>query len=180
MTRNFAMTRDRQLQRAASISDLRELARRRLPRMVFDYIDGAAGEELTARRNRAAFQQVLLKPEVLVDVSTRSCATRLFGQDVAMPLVIGPTGLNGAAWGQGDLCIARAAARANVPFVMSTAATVGMKEMDAAAGRLRWFQLYMLKDRGLATEFLKQIASYRFDVLQLTVDTAVGGRRNRD
>jgi (S)-mandelate dehydrogenase len=174
------MTRDGQLQRAASIGDLRELARRRLPRMVFDYIDGAAGEELTARRNRAGFQHVLLKPEVLVDVSRRSSVTRLFGQDVAMPVVIGPTGLNGAAWGQGDLCLARVAARANIPFVMSTAATVGMQEMDAAAGQLRWFQLYMLKDRGLAREFLQQIASYHFNVLQLTVDTAVGGRRNRD
>ncbi len=180
MTRRPAAAQDRQLQRAASIGDLRELARRRLPRMVFDYIDGAAGEEHTAHRNRAAFQRVLLKPEVLVDVSTRSTATRLFGQDVAMPVVVGPTGLNGAAWESGDLCLARGAARANIPFVMSTAATVGLPEIDAAAGRLRWFQLYMLKDKGLAREFLQQIARYEFSVLQLTVDTAVGGRRNRD
>ncbi|NML30003.1 alpha-hydroxy acid oxidase [Paraburkholderia antibiotica] len=180
MTQHSAVIHDHKLRRAASIGDLRELARRRLPRMVFDYIDGAAGEEDTARRNQAAFQRVLLKPEVLIDVSTRSTATRLFGHDVSMPIVVGPTGLNGAAWEKGDLCLARAAAHANLPFVMSTAATVGMREMDAAAGRLRWFQLYMLKDRGLVREFLQQIASYRFNVLELTVDTAVGGRRNRD
>lgn len=180
MTQSSAAIHDHQLRHAASIGDLRELARRRLPRMVFDYIDGAAGEEETARRNQAAFQRVLLKPEVLVDVSTLSTATRLFGHDVAMPIVVGPTGLNGAAWEDGDLCLARAAAHANIPFVMSTAATVGMRDMDTAAGPLRWFQLYMLKDRGLVREFLQQIASYRFNVLELTVDTAVGGRRNRD
>lgn len=180
MTQSMTATPDRQLERAASIDDLRELARRRLPRMVFDYIDGAAGDELTAQRNRVAFQRVMLEPEVLVDVSVRSTATRLFGRDVAMPMVVGPTGLNGAAWEHGDLCLARAAGRAGIPFVMSTAATVRMRDMDAAAGPLRWFQLYMLKDRGLAREFLERIASYRFNVLELTVDTAVGGRRNRD
>lgn len=168
------------LRRAACIDDLRELSRRNLPRMVFDYIDGAAGGELTARRNRSAFERCLLVQDVLSDVSRCELGTTLFGEPVSMPLVIGPTGLNGAYWPEGDLCLARAAAAANIPFVMSTAACVSLDNMIRHAGPIRWFQLYMLKDRGLARDFLARILEAQFPVLQLTVDTAVAGRRNRD
>ena len=170
----------RTLARAASIDDLRTLAQRRLPRMVFDYIDGAAGEESTARRNRSGFQRFQLRPEILIDLSKRSLATSVLGQPLAMPLVIGPTGMNGAYWPQGDLCLARAAKAANIPFVMSTAATVKLATLVEAAGPLRWFQLYMLRDRGLAQALLERVHAAGFEVLQLTVDTAVTGRRNRD
>lgn len=170
----------RRLQRAASIGDLRELARRRVARMVFDYIDGAAGEERTASRNREALDELRLMPEVLVDVSDRSLSCRLFGDDLAMPMVVGPTGMNGASWPRGDLCLARGAARAGVPFVMSTAATSTLDDVRAAAGPSRWFQLYMLKDRALVLDLLRRVADGGFKVLELTVDTAVGGRRNRD
>ncbi|WP_264623004.1 alpha-hydroxy acid oxidase [Kerstersia gyiorum] len=168
------------LERVACINDFRELARRRLPRMVFDYIDGAVGDETTARRNRQALDQVLLQQEVLVDVSRRSVASELFGQAVAMPVVIGPTGLNGAYWRNGDLCLARAAQSRNIPFVMSTAATVGLSTLVEAAGPMRWFQLYMLKDRVLNECLLERLVAEGFSVLELTVDTAVAGRRNRD
>ena len=168
------------LSRAASISDLRRLARRALPRMVFDYIDGATGEELTAQRNREAFSRVMLEAAVLVDLSQRGLATTLFGQPVAMPLVIGPTGMNGSFWPHGDLCLARAAHRAGIPFVLSTAATERLGDVAAAAGPLRWFQLYMLRDRGLAAALLERVHAAGFDVLELTVDTAVSGRRPRD
>src|SRR5258706_5174931 len=106
---------------AASIDDLRALAARRLPRMVFDYIDGAAGDEATARRNRSGFDRFLLQPEILVDLSDRRLDTELFGQRVAMPLVIGPTGMNGAYWAHGDLCLARAAKSQPIPFLTTTA-----------------------------------------------------------
>jgi (S)-mandelate dehydrogenase len=168
------------LRRAASIDDLRMLARRKLPRMVFDYINGAAGSEATSRRNRSGFERFLLRPEILVNLSQRHLGTTLFGQPVAMPIVIGPTGLNGAYCPRGDLCLARAAKAVNVPFVMSTAATVRLAELTAVAGTLRWFQLYMLRDRGLAAAFLDRVAANGFEVLQLTVDTSVSGRRNRD
>ena len=174
------MHADTALRRAASIDDLRALALRKLPRMVYDYIDGASGEESTARRNRSGFERFLLRPEILVDLSARSLATTLFGEAVGMPVVIGPTGMNGAYWADGDLCLARAAKAANIPFVMSTAATVTLSTMAEAAGPLRWFQLYMLRDRGLATALLDRVRSSGFEVLQLTVDTAVTGRRNRD
>lgn len=168
------------LRHVASIADLRRIARRRLPRMVFDYIDGAAGDEATARRNRAGFDHWSLKPEVLVDLSRRETAVTLFGQRAALPIIIGPTGLNGAYWAHGDLCLARAAAAVEVPFVMSTAATVRLDELVAAAGPQRWFQLYMLNDRGLAASLLDRVAAAGFGVLQLTVDTAVSVRRLRD
>ena len=168
------------LRRVADVDDLRTRASRRLPTMVFDYIDGASGDETTGRRNRADFDAVRLRPEVLVDVSTRSLATTLFGRRSALPIVIGPTGMNGAFWPRGDLVLADAAKREGIPFVMSTAATVRLDALVEAAGPLRWFQLYMLRDRGLATAFLERIASRGFEVLELTVDTAVAGRRNRD
>lgn len=165
---------------AASIDDLRTLARRRLPRMVFDYIDGAAGDEATARRNRSAFEGYLLPQEVLVDLSNRDTGTTVFGSRIAAPLVIAPTGMNGAYWPDGDLCLARAAARMGIPFVMSTACTVGLDALREAAGPLRWFQLYMLRDRGLAAALLERVHAAGFTVLELTVDTAVTGRRARD
>lgn len=168
------------LRRAACIDDLRCMAQCNLPRMVFDYIDGASGDEATARRNRSGFDGFLLRPEILVDLSSRSISTTLFGEQLAMPVIVGPTGLNGAYWAHGDLALARAAKAHKIPFVMSTAATVGLSAMAAHAGPLRWFQLYMLNDRGLAKAFLERVAASGFDVLQLTVDTAVSARRNRD
>lgn len=174
------MSGRRALERAASIGDLRRLARRRLPRMVFDYIDGAAGNEVTAARNRHALDRVVLRADILHDVSLRETATTVLGQRLAMPVVVGPTGLNGAFWPAGDLSLARAAHAAGVPLVMSTAACVGLEAMHQAAGPLRWFQLYMLKDVGLAKALLDRVAEQGFSVLELTVDTAVGGRRHRD
>ncbi|BDB28812.1 alpha-hydroxy-acid oxidizing protein (plasmid) [Cupriavidus sp. P-10] len=165
---------------AASIDDLRALARRRLPRMVFDYIDGAAGDEATARRNRSAFEHYLLPQEVLVDLSSRDTGTTVFGSRIEAPIIIAPTGMNGAYWPDGDLCLARAAARMGIPFVMSTACTVGLDALREAAGPLRWFQLYMLRDRGLAAALLARVHAAGFAVLELTVDTAVTGRRARD
>lgn len=168
------------LTRAAAWEDWRALARSHLPRMVFDYIDGAAGDELTAHRNRQAMARCLLRQDALVDVAERTTRTKVLGQSLAMPVIIGPTGLNGAYWLDGDLCLARAAKAADVPFVMSTAATVGLEAMAAAAGPMRWFQLYMMKDRGLVSAFLARVAEAGFSVLELTVDTAVAGRRSRD
>lgn len=166
--------------KAACLEDLRALAKRQLPRMVFDYIDGGAGAELTSRRNRQALDSIVLKQDILVDVSHRSLSTHLFGEQVAMPVVIGPTGLNCAYWAHGDLCLARAAKARGIPFVMSTAATIGLDRLVEVAGPQRWFQLYMLKDRALAQALLDRVAASGFSVLELTVDTPIAGRRTRD
>ena len=168
------------LAKAATIGDLRLIARSRLPRMVFDYIDGAAGDEATARRNRSGFERFLLRPDIMADVSSIDLSTTVLGERLAMPFVIGPTGLNGAFWPQGDLCIARAARAEQVPFVMSTAATSGLAPVAAAAGPLRWFQLYLFKDRAMIAALLERVRANGFTTLQVTVDTPVAGRRNRD
>ncbi|WP_330211980.1 alpha-hydroxy acid oxidase [Pseudomonas sp. Z18(2022)] len=168
------------LSTAANIEDLRLMAQRNLPRMVFDYIDGAAGSELTAKRNRQALDDVILLQDVMLDLSKRTTAIELFGQTIAMPMIIGPTGLNGAYWRKGDICLARAAKDAQIPFVMSTVATADLKQLTAAAGPMRWFQLYMLKDRSMAETLLDRIADSGFHVLELTIDTPLPGRRDRD
>lgn len=168
------------LREAASIADLRDIAARKLPKMVFDYIDGASGAEATAQRNRDGFDRFLLQPEILVDVSKVELKTRLFGSEIAMPFIIGPTGLNGAYWPHGDLCLARAAKAENIPFVMSTAATEKLEDVRDAAGDLRWFQLYLFKDRSLVRRLLDSVRASGFTVLQVTVDTPIAGRRARD
>lgn len=148
--------------------------------MVFDYIDGDAGEGECAARNRRALQERRLQQRALIDVSHVDLSTTLLGASSTMPVVIGPTGLNGAYWLYGDACLARGAADAGIPFVMSTAACLPMTDIARIGGLTKWFQLYMLKDRGLVESFLQRIHAQGFDVLQLTVDTAVAGRRNRD
>lgn len=174
------MNASARLARAATIDDLRGLARARLPRMVFDYIDGASGMEATARRNRSGFDRFLLRPDIMADVSSIDLSTTVLGERLAMPFVIGPTGLNGAFWPEGDLCIARAARAWQVPFVMSTAATSGLDPVVAVAGPLRWFQLYLFRDRALVGTLLERVRAAGFTVLQVTVDTPLAGRRNRD
>ncbi|WP_314443885.1 alpha-hydroxy acid oxidase [Massilia timonae] len=174
------MNASARLARAATIDDLRGLARARLPRMVFDYIDGASGMEATARRNRSGFDRFLLRPDIMADVSSIDLSTTVLGERLAMPFVIGPTGLNGAFWPEGDLCIARAARAGQVPFVMSTAATSGLDPVVAVAGPLRWFQLYLFRDRALVGTLLERVRAAGFTVLQVTVDTPLAGRRNRD
>lgn len=165
---------------AADIFELRTLARRNLPRMVFDYIDGAAGLEATASRNRLALDQVLLRQEVMVDLSNRSLVTKVLGKDIAMPMIIGPTGLNGAYWPDGDLCLAEAAREADIPFVMSTVATATLSQLLPSCGPLRWFQMYMLKDRSMAEALIERVVAAGFDTMELTIDTPIPGRRNRD
>lgn len=168
------------LARIHSIDDFRTAAQARLPRMVFDFLDGAAGGEATARDNRAAFEHWRLLPKALVDVSQRSLAVDLFGAPAAMPLIIGPTGLAAAYWPEGDCALARAAARHGIPFVMANGASAGMDEVARASTGRRWFQLYLPPQREAALPWLQMAEQQGFEALELTVDTAVPGRRLRD
>lgn len=165
---------------AHCIEDFRELARRSLPRMVFDFIDGGAGSESSLRENRDAFERIRLVGSAPVDVSARSQATQIFGRSWAMPLIIGPTGLAGAAWPRADLCLARAAAKAGIPFVMSTAATATMEEVAEAAQGHAWFQLYVFRDRALSARLIERARTLGFGAIEVTVDNAIPGRRLRD
>jgi L-lactate dehydrogenase (cytochrome) len=170
----------RRLQRAASIADLREIARRRLPRGVFDYIDGGAEDELSMRRNVGAFRRVEFSPRVLNDVGSVDTSTTLLGRSLPFPLVLAPTGFTRIATPGGELDVARAAARAGIPYTLSTLATRSIEEVAAVSDGPKWFQVYVWKDRGLVKEMLDRAAAAGYEAIVLTVDTAVLGRRERD
>jgi len=170
----------RRLAKAADVGDLRRIAKRRLPFGVFDYIDGAAEDELTIGRNRAAYQRVEFRPRVLRDVSAVDPGTTLLGHEVPLPLVLAPTGFTRIADPEGELAVARAAARAGVPYTLSTLSTRSIEEVADAADGTNWFQVYVWKDRGLVKELIERAQAARYQALMLTVDTAVFGRRERD
>jgi L-lactate dehydrogenase (cytochrome) len=171
----------RRLAGAASVEDLRRIARRRLPRGVFDYIDGAAEDEYTLANNRQAFERIAFRPRVLRDVSTVDTTTTLLGKPLPFPLVLAPTGFTRIADPDGELAVARAAARAGLPYSLSTLGTRSIEEVAAAAGPARlWFQVYVWRDRGLVAEMISRAAAAGFEALVVTVDTAVLGRRERD
>jgi len=170
----------RRLATAANVDDLRELARRRLPAGVFDYIDGGAEDEITLDRNVAAFRRLEFRPRVLRDVSAVDTSTTLLGRPIALPLVLAPTGFTRIADPQGELAVARAAARAGVPYTLSTLATRSIEEVAKASAGPKWFQVYVWRDRGLVEEMLRRAAAAGYEAIVITVDTAVLGRRERD
>jgi L-lactate dehydrogenase (cytochrome) len=170
----------RRLARAASVADLRRIARRRLPRGVFDYIDGGAEDERTLRANVDAYARTGFRPRVLRDVGTVDPSTHLLGRDLPMPLVLAPTGFGRIADPQGELAVARAAARAGVPYTLSTLGTRSIEEVAAVSAGPKWFQVYVWRDRGVVKEMIERVAAAGYEALVLTVDTAVFGWRERD
>jgi len=172
--------RARRLERCVTIDDYRRLARRRLPRGVFDYIDGGAEDERTLRGNSSSFSRLEWRPRVLRDVSDLDTGTTLLGQRVSMPLILAPTGYTRIADSQGELAVARAAERAGIPYALSTMATRSIEEVAAVNGGNKWFQVYTWRDRGLVRDLVLRAAEAGYNALWLTVDTAVLGRRERD
>jgi L-lactate dehydrogenase (cytochrome) len=171
---------ERRLRGAATIEDLRRISERRLPAGVFDYFDGGAEDERSLANNAAAFSRLEFRPDVLVDVSELDVSTTLFGRKVAMPLMLAPTGYTRLATSQGELAVARAAARAGVPYSLSTMSTRSIEEVAAVSDGAKWFQVYTWKDRGLVEELVERAQVAGYVGLWLTVDTAVLGRRERD
>jgi L-lactate dehydrogenase (cytochrome) len=170
----------RRLARAASVADLRAIARRRLPRGVFDYIDGGAEDERTMVANAAAFAAVTFRPRVLRDVGHVDPSTTLLGRPLPLPLVLAPTGFTRIADPDGELAVARAAARAGLPYTLSTLSTRSIEEVARVSGGPKWFQVYVWRDRGLVKEMIDRAAAAGYEALVITVDTAVLGRRERD
>jgi L-lactate dehydrogenase (cytochrome) len=170
----------RRLARAASVADLRAIARRRLPRGVFDYIDGGAEDERTMAANMAAFAGATFRPRVLRDVGDVDPSTTLLGRPLPLPLVLAPTGFTRIADPDGELAVARAAARAGLPYTLATQSTRSIEEVAEASGGPKWFQVYVWRDRGLVKEMIDRAATAGYEALVLTVDTAVLGRRERD
>jgi L-lactate dehydrogenase (cytochrome) len=165
---------------AINIEDLRSRARRRLPKAIFEFIDGGAQDETTLRANREDFQKWRFRTRVLTDVSRRDQSITLFGQHCASPLVLAPTGLAGLLSRRGELAAARAAEKYGVPYCLSTMATCSIEEITTETTQPKWFQLYVLRDRGLTKEFIERARASRCTALVLTVDTKVQGPRERD
>jgi L-lactate dehydrogenase (cytochrome) len=172
----------RRLARAATIADLRELARRRAPRAVFDYTDGAAGEgELSLRRARETYQRLEFRPSVLHDVTEVDTSTTILGKISPLPFALAPTGFTRLMHTEGENAVVSVAQEAGIPYALSTLGTVTIEQMAAAGpDARRWFQLYLWRDRGPATELIARAEAAGYDTLLLTVDTPVGGARLRD
>src|SRR5574343_1773449 len=174
------MSTSSRLQRALSIEDLRRLARSRLPRSVFEFIDGGAEDEITLRGNRQALESVQIVPRILTDVSRPELSTRVAGTTCAAPLVIAPMGSCMLAWPQADIAIARAAARHGIPYTLSTMATTSMERMGGAVQGALWFQLYVLRDHEANFRLVDRARAAGYSTLVVTVDLQAGGKRERD
>ncbi|MFZ4485837.1 MAG: alpha-hydroxy acid oxidase [Candidatus Nanopelagicales bacterium] len=180
--RDRSLTRlQARLERCASIGDIRELARRRVPRSVFDYTDGAAGSELTLRRSVEAYSRVEFTPRVLRDVSSVDLSVEMLGRRSALPFALGPTGFTRMMHHVGEPAVAKVAGEAGIPYALSTLGTTSVESLaQAAPDTRRWFQLYVWRDRVASEALVKRVELAGYDTLILTVDTAVGGIRLRD
>ncbi len=168
------------LARALNIADLRAVARRRVPHFVFEYVEGGAEDEASLRCNRAAFESLRLIPQTLVDTSNRQLRTEILGRPAAAPLVIGPTGLNGMLHSEGDIGLARAAARLGIPFTLSTMSTTRLEDVAKQAGGRLWMQLYVMKNRAVAEDIMNRAAAAGYEALVFTTDANVFGSREWD
>lgn len=167
-------------ERAVNIADLREVARRKLPRSVFGFIDGGAYDERTLRDNEGDLAAIRFAPRMLVDASTRNQQVELLGQTLSSPMVLGPTGIAGILWPEGDLCLARATAAKGVGFCQSTTSNASVEDVARRGRKGQWFHLYVQKDRGLTKSLVERARDAGCPVLVLTVDLQVAGPRERD
>ena len=174
------MNRHRLSLRAHSLADMRRLARRCLPRVVFDFVDGGAEDELALRRNEAVLAETLLLPRPLEGTSTRDQSVDLLGQRLAGPVLIGPTGLAGLLWPRAEVASARAAAAAGTVYTMSHASTVAIEDLAREVGGNLWMQVFMYRDRELTRAFSERAHACGYRALVLTIDNQVPGWRERD
>ena len=175
----FSATK-RRLQRAASIEDLRRIARRRLPGGGVDYIDGGAEDEVAMDRNTRGFRELEFVPRVLRDMGNVDTTGTILGREVPFPLILAPTGFTRIAHPPGELAVARAAERAGLPYSLSTMGTRSVEEVAAVSNGSKWFQVYVWRDKGLLKDMILRAAEAGFEVLCITVDGAMLGRRERD
>jgi (S)-mandelate dehydrogenase len=168
------------LARTLCIADLREIARRRVPHFAFEYVEGGAEDEATLRANRTAFESWRFVPQTLVDTTARHHRVTLFGKEMRAPLVIAPTGMNGILRAEGDTALARAAAKAGIPFCLSTVSTTKLEDIATRAGGRLWMQLYVMRDRRVAEHIVKRAHAAGFEALVFTTDANVFGHREWD
>jgi len=163
-----------------SIEDLRQVARRRLPRAIFDFFDGGAEDEVTLRENRAAFERVRLLPKVLVNVSKVDMSTELFGMRSTLPLAIAPTGGISAGRAGAELILARAAKAFGVPFTLATPAAFTIERVAEQVGGRLWFQLYAVREHEFREKLIARASAAGYEAMLVTVDLPVSGKRERD
>jgi isopentenyl diphosphate isomerase/L-lactate dehydrogenase-like FMN-dependent dehydrogenase len=163
--------------RALNIEDLRLMARRRLPKLVCEYLEGGAEDQVTLAANRAVFETIKFAPRTLVDVSHRHHKVTLFGRVYQCPIGIAPIGAAGLFWRDGEIALARAARSANIPFVLSTHSFVPLERLAREAGGAPWFQLYMPREREVARKMVRRAAGVGCEALVLTTDVPVGANR---
>ncbi|HZP18904.1 MAG TPA: alpha-hydroxy acid oxidase [Bauldia sp.] len=166
--------------RGYSIAALREIARGRLPRAVFDYADGGAEDEWTLRRSESAFDDIEFLPRPLNGPGEIDMSVTVFGRKLGLPVIIAPTGLAGLYWPDGEFAAARAAAAAGTGIVVSHASVPTMEEIAATGASPRWMQIFIFRDRGLSLEFASRAAAAGYDALVVTVDNQIIGKRERD
>jgi L-lactate dehydrogenase (cytochrome) len=162
------------------IDDMRLLARRRVPRMFFDYADRGSYAEETLRSNRSDLEAIKLRQRVLVDVAQRNLTTTIVGEPAALPIALAPVGLCGMQWGDGEILACRAAQAAGIPFCLSTMSICAIEDVAAAVERPFWFQLYVMKDRGFVRALIERAIAAKCSALVLTVDLQVLGQRHCD
>jgi L-lactate dehydrogenase (cytochrome) len=162
------------------IEDMRLQARRRVPRMFFDYADRGSYAEETLRINRTDLERIKLRQRVLVDVAQRDLRTTIVGEPASLPVALAPIGLCGMQWGDGEILACRAAQAAGIPFCLSTMSICAIEDVAAAVERPFWFQLYVMKDRGFVREMIERAIAAKCSALVLTVDLQVLGQRHCD
>jgi L-lactate dehydrogenase (cytochrome) len=162
------------------IDDLRSIAKRRVARAIFDYVDCGSYAECTLRANRADLESLALRQRVGIDVDRRSTRTTMAGQDAAMPVALAPTGLTGLNWADGEILAARAAERFGVPFTLSTMSICSIEDVAAAVEKPFWFQLYVMRDRGFSASLIERAKAAKCSALMLTLDLQIQGQRHRD
>jgi (S)-mandelate dehydrogenase len=166
--------------KAVNIDDLRRMAKRHLPRICFDFIEGGLEDELGLARNESAFDKVALVPRYLVDVSKRDLSTTLFGRRYALPVGIAPTGIAGLFRRGADLMLAEAAVAADVPFIMSGTSTASIEALAKIAPNHGWYQLYGARDRKISEDMIRRVRDAGLSTLVLTVDVPIGSKRERN
>lgn len=162
------------------IDDMRQTARRKVPRAFFEYADGGSYAEETLRANRTDLERIKLRQRILVDVGDRSTKTTILGEPVALPLALAPIGLCGMQHGDGEILACRAAQAAGIPFTLSTMSICSIEDVAEAVGKPFWFQLYVMKDRGFIRALIERAAAAKCSALVLTVDLQILGQRHRD
>jgi isopentenyl diphosphate isomerase/L-lactate dehydrogenase-like FMN-dependent dehydrogenase len=160
-----------------NVFDLRDAAKRKLPKAMFEFVDRSTEDEIALRNNRAAFEKIRLRHRALVDVSGRSTKTTLFGKEISAPMAIAPTGAAGLCWYEGELELAKAAAKMKIPFTLATGAMTSMEKIAREANFRLWFQLYVWKQRDLSYQLIERAKNNGFEALIVTTDTIVPPNR---